>query len=109
MVFKLLKQIYLLSKNKIKKKKKLTVFDLITTVRLGFSNLLGTLIRGKNMYLLRIHYKNDQIRTLIFNDDYALLFSDFLCKCICCGYSFEMHRSPCNSRINGYCEIQMTN
>ena len=27
----------------------------------------------------------------LFNDDYAI-FSDFLYKGICCGYSFELHR-----------------
>ena len=27
-----------------------------------------------------------------FNDAYAILFSDFLYKSICCGYSFELPR-----------------
>ena len=26
----------------------------------------------------------------VFNDTYTLLFSDFLYKSICCGYSFEL-------------------
>ena len=26
----------------------------------------------------------------VFNDAYALLFSDFLYKNLCCGYSFEL-------------------
>ena len=28
----------------------------------------------------------------VFNDAYAILFSDFLYKSICCGYSFELPR-----------------
>ena len=28
----------------------------------------------------------------VFNDTYAILFSDFLYKSICCGYSFELPR-----------------
>ena len=28
----------------------------------------------------------------VFNDAYVILFSDFLYKCICCGYSFELPR-----------------
>ena len=28
----------------------------------------------------------------LFDDDYAICFSDFLYKGICCGYSFELHR-----------------
>ena len=36
------------------------------TVRLGFSNLQDTLIRGQIcIYLLRIHYKKDQKRTYL--------------------------------------------
>ena len=62
-------------------------------MRLGFSNLLGTLICGKIcIYLLRIHNKKDQ-KKYLFDDDYAIFFSaDFLYKGICCGYSFELHR-----------------
>ena len=61
------------------------------TVRLGFSNLLWTLICGKIcIYLLRIHYKKDQKNHLI-DYDYVIV-SDFLYKGICCGYSFELHR-----------------
>ena len=61
------------------------------TVRLGFSNLQDTLICGQIcIYLLRIHYKKRSEKDL-FNDDYAI-FSDFLYKGICCGYSFELHR-----------------
>ena len=60
------------------------------TVHLVFSKLLGTLICGKIcIYLLRIHYKKRSEKDL-FNDDYAI-FSDFLYKGICCGYSFELH------------------
>ena len=61
------------------------------TVRLGFSNLQDTLICGQIcIYLLRIHYKKRSVKDL-FNDDYAI-FSGFLYKGICCGYSFELHR-----------------
>ena len=28
----------------------------------------------------------------LFDDDYAIFFSDFLYKGICCGYAFELHR-----------------
>ena len=28
----------------------------------------------------------------VFYDDYTILFSDFLYKSICCGYSFELPR-----------------
>ena len=28
----------------------------------------------------------------LFDDDYAIFFSDCLYKGICCGYSFELHR-----------------
>ena len=41
------------------------------------------------VYLLRIHYKKRSEKDL-FDDDYAI-FSDFLYKGICCGYSFELH------------------
>ena len=61
------------------------------TVRSGFSKLLRTLICGKiYIYQLRIHYKKRSEKNL-FDDDYAI-FSDFLYKGICCGYSFELHR-----------------
>ena len=57
------------------------------TVRSGFSKLQRTLICGKIcIYLLRIHYKKRSEKNL-FDDDYAI-FSDFLYKGICCGYSF---------------------
>ena len=43
-------------------------------MRLGFSNLLGTLICGKIcIYLLRIHNKKDQ-KKYLFDDDYAIFF-----------------------------------
>ena len=59
-------------------------------MHLGFSKLLGTLIYGRIcIYLPRIHYKKDQKKT--FDDDYVM-FSYFLYKGICCGYSFELHR-----------------
>ena len=61
------------------------------TVRLSFSNLQDTLICGQIcIYLLRIHYKKDQKRTYLMMT--MRFFSDFLYKCICCGYSFELHR-----------------
>ena len=28
----------------------------------------------------------------VFNDAYAILFSDFFYKSVCCGYSFELSR-----------------
>ena len=43
------------------------------------------------MYLLRVHYKK-RLEKDLFDIDYAIFFSDFLYKCICCGYSFELHR-----------------
>ena len=58
---------------------------------LGFSKLLETLICGKIcIYLLRICYKKGSEKDL-FDDDYEM-FSDFLYKGICCGYSFELHQ-----------------
>ena len=65
------------------------------TVRLGISKLLGTLICGKIcIYLPRIHYKKDQKRMylMMIMRFFLGVFSDFLCKGICCGYSFELHR-----------------
>ena len=60
-------------------------------MRSGLSKLLRTLICGKMcIYLLRIHFKKRSEKNL-FDDDYAI-FSDFLYKGICCGYSFELHR-----------------
>ena len=60
-------------------------------MHLGFSKLLGTLIRGKICIdLLRIPYKKDQKTTYLMM--IMRFFSDFLYKCICCGYSFESHR-----------------
>ena len=32
----------------------------------------------------------DDFMRLVFNDAYVILFSDFLYKSICCGYSFEL-------------------
>ena len=62
------------------------------TVHLSFSKLLGTLICGKIcINLLRIPYKKRSEKDL-FDDNYAIFFSDFLYKSICCGYSFELHR-----------------
>ena len=44
------------------------------------------------MYLLRVHYKKkERSEKDLFDIDYAI-FSDFLYKRICCGYSFELHR-----------------
>ena len=43
------------------------------------------------MYLpTKVHYQKRSEKDL-FDDDYAI-FSDFLYKGICCGYSFELHR-----------------
>ena len=64
---------------KNKKKKQLSrssyrIRPYYRTVRLGFSNLLGTLICGKIcIYLLRIHNKKDQ-KKYLFDDDYAIFF-----------------------------------
>ena len=61
-----------------------------STVRLGFSKLLGTLSGGKIcIYLLRVHYKKDQKKTFDYN--YAVFFLIFFIK-TCCGYSFELHQ-----------------
>ena len=43
-----------------------------------------------NIYLLRVHYKKDQKMTYLMM--IMRFFSDFLYKCICCGYSFELHQ-----------------
>ena len=60
-------------------------------MHLGFSKLLETLSCGKIcIYLLRVHCKKDQERTYL--KMITQLFSDFLYKGICCGYSFELHR-----------------
>ena len=59
-------------------------------MHLGFSKLLRTLSCGKIcIYLLRVHLKKSE--SDIFDDEYAI-FTDFLYKGICCGYSFELHR-----------------
>ena len=45
------------------------------------------------MQLLRAHLEEtsaEDFMRSIFNDAYAILFSDFLYKSICCGYSFEL-------------------
>ena len=64
------------------------------TVHLGFSKLLGTLSCGKIcMYLLMVYLKkkkNQKRKYLMMIMQFFL--SDFLHKCICCGYSFELHR-----------------
>ena len=48
---------------------------------------------SKSIDLIRAHFKErsaeDFIRS-IFNAACAMLFSDFLYKSICCGYSFEV-------------------
>ena len=59
-----------------------------STMRLGFSKLLGTLSCGKIcIYLLRIHYKKYQIRTYLMM--IMQFFSEFLYKGICCRYSLN--------------------
>ena len=61
-------------------------------MRLGYSKLLGTLICDNIcIYLLWTHYKK-RLEKNLFDDDYAIFFSDFLHRCICCGYSFELHQ-----------------
>ena len=63
-------------------------------MRLGFSKLLEKMC-SKNIHLIRVHSEErsaeDFIRS-VFNAAYALLFSDFLYKSICCGYLFELPR-----------------
>ena len=72
---------------------------------LGFSKLLGTLSCGKIcIYLLWIHYKKRSEKDL-FDDDYVM-FSDFLYKGICCGYSYELHRQVSTHNICLYKEIK---
>ena len=61
------------------------------TVRLGFSKLLGKLLKYVSTYTnthTKGTLKKDQRKTLS-NYTYAI-FSDFLYKSICCGYSFEL-------------------
>ena len=41
----------------------------------------------------------------LFDDDYAIFFSDFLYKGICCGYSFELHRQE---KKNIGCNLKTT-
>ena len=60
------------------------------TVRLGFSNLQDTHLLS-NMYLSTKDTLLKRSEKDLFNDDSAI-FSDFLYKGICCGYSFELHR-----------------
>ena len=56
----------------------LTVFNLITTLHLEFSKLLGTLSSGKIcICLLRIHYKKRSEKDL-FDDDYAIFLIFFI-------------------------------
>ena len=47
--------------------------------------------------ILRVHFKKEKKGSAkdSLNDAYAMFLcevSDFLCKGICCGYSFELHR-----------------
>ena len=61
---------------------------------LDFSKLLNKHV-VKNIYLIRAHFKErsaDDFMRIVFNDAYAMLFSDFLYKSISCGYSFELPR-----------------
>ena len=56
---------------------------------LGFSKLLEKLVNSP----IRAHFKErsaEDFMRSVFNDAYAILFSDFLYKSICCGYSFEL-------------------
>ena len=49
-------------------------------------------------YLLRIHYKSEKG---LFDDDYVI-FSDFLYKGVCYGYSFELHRQVDAIQMSAY-------
>ena len=63
------------------------------TVRLDFSRLLKNL--QLNIHLIRAHLEErsaEDFMVSVFNDAYVILFSDFLYKSICCGYSFELPR-----------------
>ena len=44
------------------------------------------------IYLLRVHFKKKRSVKDLFDDVYAIFFSGFLHKSICCGYSFKLHR-----------------
>ena len=75
---------------------------------LGFSNLLGTLSYGKIcIYLLRTHCKKRSEKYL-FDDD-NVIFSDFLYKGICCGYSFELHRQVSAIQMSGPTSVAQLN
>ena len=39
-----------------------------------------------------VYLKKKKSEKEIFDDDYAIFLSDFLHKCIYCGYSFELYR-----------------
>ena len=43
------------------------------------------------IFLLRVHLKKRLAKDL-FGAVYASFYLDSLYKCICCGYSFELHR-----------------
>ena len=72
----------------------------LLNVRLDFSKLLNRLlvkyppIKGST---LKERSEEDFMKS-IFNDAYAILFSDFLYKSICCGYPFELLQLKCQSR-----------
>ena len=60
-------------------------------MRLGFSKLLGTLRCDKICTYTYYGYTIKRSEKALFDDDYAIFFSDFLYKGICCCYSFELH------------------
>ena len=60
------------------------------TVRLGFSKLLENTCGKICICLLKGTHKKRSAKNLL--DDVYAIFSDFLYKSICCGYSFELHR-----------------
>ena len=69
--------------------KKHTVFQLIT-MSLGFSKILEKLLVKYVPPILRVHKIKRSVKDSS-NEMFLCVFSDFLFKSICCGYSFELH------------------
>ena len=70
------------------------------TVHLDFSKLLNNKLVVKYPPYKGTVFMKDQQRTFmrsVFNDAYAILFSDFLYKSMCCVYSFEL--LACRSKL----------
>ena len=70
----------------------ITVFDLITALWLRF---FQSCWKTCSKISTRVHFKErsaEDFMRSVFNDAYALLFSVFLYKIICCGFSFELPR-----------------